>query len=154
MEKRQASGALCRLIDEALLDALVGVDPAIAQEGPVRAVFIDSGPHHVREDDFLAIDAAFGEDLSARRDEETLAPKFQASPADGCFVADAIDGCDVATVRDGVAALHGFPGGMLRLSVFFFLGRMPADGGRIKEQLRAVQRGQPRRFRKIGRAHV
>ena len=36
---------------------------------------------------------------------------------------------------------------MLRRAIFFFLGRVPADRGRIKKNLRAAQRGQPRRFR-------
>ena len=53
---------------------------------------------------------------------------------------------DKAAVGDGVRALDGFPRAVLAFAVFFFLARMPADGGRIKKDLRALHRGQPRGF--------
>ena len=68
------------------------------------------------------------------------------SPPTGLLVADAVDGGDVAAVGDGVAALDGFPGVVLLRAVLGFLARMPADGGGVEEDLRALQRGEPRGF--------
>ena len=59
---------------------------------------------------------------------------------------EAIRRRDITTVRNGVTALDRFPGGMLRGAKFLFLGWMPADGCRIKNNFRAAQRGQPRRL--------
>ena len=62
------------------------------------------------------------------------------------FVSDAINGGDETAVRDRMAALHRFPGGMLRGSKLRFLRRMPADRRRIKNNFGAAERGQSRRF--------
>ena len=63
------------------------------------------------------------------------------------LVADAIDRADVDSVGDGVRALDGEPGVVLRRAPLFFLRRMPADGGGIEEHVRTLQGGQPRALR-------
>src|SRR4051794_18884474 len=113
----------------------------------MRALFVDAAPGDFRHDDFFAVDAAFGENLAARRDEEALPPELDSRTARRSFVADAIHRGDVAAIRDRVTALHRFPARVLRLAVFLLLGGMPADRGGIKDQLRTAQRGQARSFR-------
>ena len=44
-------------------------------------------------------------------------------------------------------ALDGLPRVVLRLAELRLLGRMPADRGRIEQNVRAGHRGQTRRFR-------
>src|SRR4051812_19147592 len=99
----------------------------------VHAVPFDLGSH-----DFLAIETAFRDDLAARRDDEALAPELDPITAGGRLVPNSIDRGDVTAVRDGMAALHRFPCGILGGAVFFLLARMPADRGRIKQDLRAA----------------
>ncbi len=57
---------------------------------------------------------------------------------------DAVRRADVAAVRHGVAALNQLPRLVLRLPVLLLLRRMPADGGRIEQDLRALQRREAR----------
>ncbi len=61
--------------------------------------------------------------------------------------ADAVDGADVDSVGDGVGALDGLPGIILRRAKLFLLGRMPADRGGIEEHVRALHGGDARTFR-------
>ena len=108
----------------------VGVDAAVAEEGPVGAVFVHPLPFHVGEDSFFAIDARLSENLAARRDDEALAPKLDPIAAGRRFVADAIDRRDETAIGDRVTALHRFPGGMLGVTVFrFFRGCQPIAVG-------------------------
>src|ERR1043166_2781218 len=60
---------------------------------------------------------------------------------------DAVRRRDIATVGNGVAALDRFPRRMLRRPAPLLLRWMPADGRRIKNDFRAAQCGQARRFR-------
>ena len=63
------------LVEQALLDASVGVDAAVAEEWPMGRV----RPHasiRCRRRWFLSIDARLGENLAARRDDKALAPEF------------------------------------------------------------------------------
>jgi hypothetical protein len=120
------------LVEQALLNSRVGVDAPVAEKRPMGAVLVDPLPFHLGENNFFAIHARLGQDLAARRNDEALPPKLNPFAADGHFVSDTIDRGDEAAVRDRVAALHRFPGGMLRVTVFGFLRRMPADRSRIK----------------------
>ena len=101
------------------------------------AVFVNALPFYVGEDCFFAIDARFGQDLTTRRDDEALAPELDPVVTGRRFVADPVDGRDKATVGDGVAALHCFPGRVLRVAVLRLLGGMPADRSWIKKNLGA-----------------
>src|SRR5688572_7569451 len=62
------------------------------------------------------------------------------------LVTDAIRRGDIHAVGDRMRALNGAPGLDLRTSPFVLLRRMPADGGGVKEDVRAQQRGDPGRF--------
>src|SRR5437868_15531866 len=65
----------------------------------------------------------------------------------GCrLVANAIGNRDVNPVRHGVRALNDFPRRMLAVAILSLLARMPTNGSRIKKNLRARQRRQPRAF--------
>src|SRR5438552_18085986 len=114
-------------IDQALLDSRVSIDPPIAQEWPVRSMFVDASPFDFRHDNFFAIDAALRDDLTAGGDDKALSPKLDPRSSGGRFVAHAIHGRDVTAIGNRVTALHRFPRGILRGAVFFLLGRMPSD---------------------------
>ena len=92
------------------------------------------------------------DDAAERIGEEAAAPEFEARPAGtiaadvAVLVADAIHARDVDAVGDGVGALNGLPGIVLRRAELVFLRRMPADGGGIEEDLGALQRGEARAF--------
>ena len=60
------------------------------------------------------------------------------------LVADAIHHSDINAVGDGMPALHGAPGIVLRRAELLLLRRMPADRGRIKQYLCALERRQSR----------
>src|SRR6266436_3565384 len=78
-----------------------------------------------------------------------ISSEFNAGIACGriSFIAHAIDDRDKRSVRDSMRALHGAPSIELRRSEFSFFLRVPADAGRIENNLCALQRGQPRSFR-------
>ena len=60
---------------------------------------------------------------------------------------DAVHRGDVNAIRDGVTALHGAPGVVLRRAVRLLLARMPANRRGVEKHGRAPQRRQPRRLR-------
>src|SRR5437764_3178283 len=128
-------------IEQPLLDSRVGADAPVAHKLPVRPIFIHAVPIDFADHHFLLIDRTFGENLAVRPANETLPPEFNSVAAGRRFMADAIRCGDVAAVRNRVAPLNGFPGGMLGPAKFFFLARMPPDRRRIKiisEQRSAV----------------
>ena len=98
----------------------------------MRPRYLDAVPIDFRRHDFFPIGASFREDFAARRDDETLSPELDPVAAGWRFVTDTIDRRHVTTIRDRVAALHRFPGGILGCAVLFLLARMPADRRRIK----------------------
>ena len=136
-----------RSIEQALLDSRVGIDPPVAQEGPVGSMFVHASPFDLRHDDLFAIDAALRHDLAAGRDNETLSPELDPGSSGGRFVTHPVHRRDVAAIRDRMTALHRFPRGILRRAVFFLLGRMPSDRRWIKQNLGAAQSCEPRGFR-------
>src|SRR6266571_3635433 len=89
-----------------VLNAVVRVGAAVAQEWPVAAHLFDP-----------------------------------CSLAAELLESDAIYRRDPATVRDGVAALDRFPRIQLLLAVFLFLGRMPTNGGRVEQNVGALEGG-------------
>ena len=110
----------------------------------MRTLFLHACEINLYSDDFLVVDAPFRQNLPCRVTKETLSPKFDARAAGRGFVADAVDGGDVATVGNRVAALDRFPRTVLPVAVLFLFTGMPADGRRVKEELRAAKRRQPR----------
>ena len=84
---------------------------------------------------------------SERIGDERAAEELDAVGARFVLVPDAIGRGDVDAVGDRVRALRRAPGVDLRRAPFVFLGRMPADGRRIEEHLRAEEARDARRFR-------
>ncbi len=125
------------LIEQTFGEAGVGVDAAVAEEGPVGAGDVHLGEVHGDDEDFLLFDAGLGEKLAGGAGDEALAPELDAVAASGFFQADAIGDGDEAAVGDGVAALDEFPGAVLVGAVF---GLFPADASRW----RWGRRGFPR----------
>ena len=59
------------------------------------------------------------------------------------LMAHTIHRSDKHAVRDGMGSLHCPPSAMLAFADGGFLGRMPADRGRIEKNVGSSQRGQP-----------
>ena len=96
----------------------VGVDPAVAQEWPVRAGDI----HLARSSGTISVSSRRG--WPWREFRRKCRPR-NFGPRTRCLrrpvlVADAVGHGDIAAVGDGVAALDGFPGRMLVLPKFLF----------------------------------
>src|SRR5438477_9798736 len=115
-----------------MLQAGVGIDPAITQKRPMRPMFVHAFPFDISQDDFFPIDRTFGNDFAAGCRDEALPPEFDAIAPGGRFVSDPVSHGDVTAVGDGVAALNRFPGGMLRDTKLFLLFRMPPNRGWIE----------------------
>src|SRR5216117_3129547 len=113
----------------------------------MRPLLIDASPINLRRHNLFLIDRTFRDDFAVRPAHKALPPKFNAISTGGRFVTDAVRHRDVAPVYNGMTTLDRLPRGMLRLSKFLFLTRMPADCRWIKNNLRAVQGSQPRRLR-------
>jgi hypothetical protein len=96
-------------------------------------MLIDLFPFDLGKDDFFAVDATLRQDLSTRGDDETLAPELNPISTRRSLVTDTVHGRNKTAIRDGMTTLHRFPGGMLGVTVFRFLGRMPANGCGIKQ---------------------
>ena len=129
------------LVEEALGDGCVGVDTAVAEEGPDAAVVFEGLEVDIVVEDGLVVDRGDIDYLSIVVGDEGLTPELGFT-----FGADAVDGADVAAVGDGVTAHHGLPGIVLGLSecgiaagqVLFF--RQPADGGWVDENFCSFER--------------
>ena len=124
----------------------IGINPPVAQERPVRARRVHLAKINGHNQNFLLGRAGLGENFTGRAGDKTLPPKFNALARE-FFMADAIDSGDVTAIGNGMAALDGFPRVVLVHAVFLFFSRMPADGRRVKKDLRALQCGEPRGFR-------
>jgi len=134
-----------RAVAPAVGDGGVGVDAAVAEEGPVAADFFDAGAVTFDDEDFFGGVAGFGEGDAEGVGDEGVAPEFEALVR-GTFEADAIDGGDEDAVGDGVGALDGLPGIDLLGAVLGFFGGMPADGGGVEEDIGALEGGEAGAF--------
>src|SRR5438128_1357033 len=126
----------------------ISVDSPVAQERPVRAGDVHLGEINGHDEIFLFVFAGFGQDFARGAGHEALAPEFDPLAAGGPFEADAIGDGDIAAVGHRVAALNQFPGVVLVRTLLFFLPRMPADGRRIQQDIRAMQGRKSRGFGK------
>src|SRR5215472_3765255 len=138
------------LVDQAIGNGSVAVDTAVTQEGPV-ATDVFQGLHvDLPDQDFFAVVRALGKNTTEWIAEERSAPEFEALPGSrfpadvAGFESHAIDDGDIYSVGDGVGPLDRAPGVMLSHSRLRFFRRMPADCRRIKQNLGALQRGEPR----------
>ncbi len=104
------------------------------------------------DQDLFLIVRSLNNDPSKGIAEKRSAPELQAFALSAIaanvavLVADAIDHGDKNAIGDRMCALNGTPGVMLHGAELGFLVRMPADGGGIKENICALQRGQARAF--------
>src|SRR4029453_16384511 len=137
----------CASVYHPLVKPAVSINAAIPQKWPMRALLVYALPCHISDHNLFLVNGTFCYDFAVRPANKALPPKFNAIATSGRFMADAVWDCDIAAVRDCVTALDGFPGGMLRCAELLLFRRMPADCRRIKNNLRAVKRGQARRFR-------
>src|ERR1700761_3260338 len=141
-----------RSVEESLHDGLVGVDAAVAQEGPVAARVFEQAQVDLADEDLFLVVRGLGNDAAEGIGEERSAPELEAGALPlvalqvAVLHAYAVDGGNKDSVGDGVAALDGLPGVILGLAELGLLRRVPADGGRVEEQVRALQRGDARAF--------
>ena len=131
-------------VSEPFRQFAIGINPPVAEEGPVGAGGVHVSQIHGDEEVSFLGDSGLGEDFAGGAGDEALPPEFQAVAAHAGedFVADAVDGGDVAAVGDGVGALDGFPRSVLALAVFGLFAGMPADGGRVEKDFRALHGSQ------------
>src|SRR6202171_2749903 len=129
------------MVEEALLDAAIRVDTAVAEEGPVAAHLFDARQIDLADQDLLLVGRRFDDDDAEGIAEEGSAPELEARVA---LVADAVHRRDVDAVGDGVPALDRAPRVALGDAVLRFLVRVPADGRRVEDHRRALQRREPR----------
>ena len=128
---------------------MVGVDAAVAKEGPVTAGFFALSGIAFNDEDFFFVVRGFGENAAEGIGDERVAPEFEAGVT--CFgfalEADPINDRDVNAVGDCVGALDGAPSVELGGAELSFFVGMPADAGGIKNYLRALQSSEARAFR-------
>src|SRR5690606_38200649 len=129
----------------AVEQAVVRVDAAVAQKRPGAAFVFDAPGVDVRVDHAFGFGIHAGEDVAAGAGDEGVAPE-----AEVAFASHAVGGGDEHAVGDGVAALDrdprvqmaGFKGrrrvraGLCGLHARLFV--IPADGGRIQEDIRPL----------------
>src|SRR5881296_1866233 len=124
------------LVEQALGDRRVSVDAAVAEEGPVTPHLLLVGEVALDDEEVLGGARGFGEHHAEGIAHERRAPELEAAVG-RALVPDAVHGRHVDAVGDRVRALHGLPGGHLRLAVVGLLARVPADGGRVEEDVGA-----------------
>ncbi len=139
-------------IEKALGDGRVGVDAAVAQEGPVAARVFKEREIDFAEEDFFRIVRGLGDDAAEGIGQKAAAPELEAGALGAIaedvaiLMTDAIDAGHVDAVGDGVRALDGLPCVVLRGAELVLLGRMPADGRGIEKDFCALQGGEARAF--------
>src|SRR5439155_273438 len=158
---------------KALLDSAIGVDPAVAQERPVAAHFLDAAEVDLSQKDLFAVGGGLCDHNPEGIGDEGRSPELDACttslpragsvartcanslPCGGALpgntgrrlMPDAVHRGDVNAIRDGVTALHGAPGVALRRADRLLFARMPANRRGIEQHRRAPERRQPRRLR-------
>src|SRR5690606_18356658 len=126
----------------------VRVDAAVAEEGPDPAHVLAAAEVDLAGED-RRIAAGLGDELALRSQHVAVAPEVEARGAGAAvgsmgrrLVADAVAAEHRQAVGDGVAAVAEDPGIALALLFVLLVGRVPADGGRVEQQLGAGQRHQ------------
>src|ERR1700729_4123014 len=94
-------------IHQSLGQVPVSVNPAVAQEWPMRTRYVHSFQVHRDNENFLFVRAGLGHDLPGSSCDKTLAPKFNAVAGNN-FMSDAIGHRHVTAVGNGMASLDGF----------------------------------------------
>ena len=121
-------------VEKALGDRTISVDPAVAEERPVSTGLFLKPRVALDDENFLRVAPGAGKHATERVGDERTAPELD-SALGRPFVADPVDRRDVNPVGDRVGTLHGLPCVGLGRAELGLLGGMPADGGRIKQDL-------------------
>src|ERR1019366_2247564 len=121
-------------LEPSLQDGRIGINAAVAEERPVPANLLDAAGIAFHNQDFFLVRGRFGEHLSKRIANEGMAPEFEAALG-SAFESDAIHGRNEHAVGNGMGTLDGAPRVELRGAEFLLLGWMPANRGRIKENV-------------------
>src|SRR5882672_11705106 len=129
--------------EEPVLNATVSVGSPVSEKRPVTAHFFDPPDVDVCEHERLVL-GGFGDHHAERVADERVSPEFDP----GTFPtqpleADAIHRGDPAAVRNRMTALDRLPGVELLLAVLLFLRGVPADRGRIEQNVGPLQRSEP-----------
>ena len=134
--------------EPAIGDDGISVDAAVAEKRPIPASLFALGRIALDNENFFLVVGGFRKNLAERIGDERIAPKFDARIAlvRLAFKADAIDDGYIGAIGDGVGTLNGFPGIQLSGADLRFLVRVPADTGGIKNNLRALERGDAGTF--------
>jgi hypothetical protein len=119
---------------------LIGVDAAVAKEGPVAAGFFALRWVAFDYQNFFFVVRSFGEDAAEGICNERVSPELEAGIAffRFAFVADTIDDSDVNAIGDSVGALDSAPCIELSRAELGFFVWMPADTRGIENDLRAL----------------
>src|SRR5262245_18252645 len=147
--RRSAGRQPLAVVAEAPSEVGVGVDAPVAEERPTQATGVDLREVDLLDEHGFVIDRPAYDDAAVGRRDEALSPELDpgrrlALTGRVGLEADAVHRDDEAAVRDRVAALHGLPGAVLALAVFRLLVGMPADRGRVNEDLGALHGREPR----------
>src|SRR5438876_6904936 len=115
-------------VEQPLGDRRVGIDAAVAEEGPVAPHLLLVGEVALDDEDRLGVARGLLQHDAERVTDERRAPELEAAVG-RALVPDPVRGRHADAVGDRVRALHGLPGGDLRLAVPGLLAPVPADGG-------------------------
>src|SRR6516225_10690823 len=132
----------CMLVNVSFADLLVGVDSSIAQERPMGSLLIDERQVNVCDKHLFLVHTRFGDDLSRRIRNKTLAPELDSVSSVRCLEACPIRYRNEAAISNGMAELNCLPGRVLARAVFFLFGWVPANRGRIDEVFGAAESSQ------------
>src|SRR3954452_9745405 len=102
---RSLSSPSLLIVEETALDATVGIDAAVAQKRPVAPHVFDAPAVDFADENLFLIGRGFLDDDAERVGDKRRAPEFDARPARGALVADAIDRRDRDAVGNRVGAL-------------------------------------------------
>src|SRR4030095_12090666 len=100
------------LVNHPFCNVLISVDPAVAQERPVRALRVDLTEIAFDHQDGLFRDAGLRNDLTRRVGDEALSPELNAAMRISVrrrLMSDAVGDSDINAVGDGVRALDCLP---------------------------------------------
>ena len=124
------------MVTKAETQAIVCIDAPIAQEGPILARLFDAREIAINHQNFFFIGRRFRDEATERIRYKGLAPERELA-----LMPDAVDDDHEESVRNRMAALNCFPGGMLRFIDFRIFVRQPADCRRVEKKLRAAECG-------------
>ena len=139
-------------VQKPLGDAAIAINTTVAQKRPVAADVFQVLQIALSDQNLFLVMRSFNDDPSKGIAKKRSAPEFQAF-ALGAIAADiaelmahAVDHADKNAIGDGVCALDGAPGIVLRGAELGFFVRVPADCRRIKKDIRALQCGKAGAF--------